>query len=312
MSNAVVAGPGQDSDVELPADHGWDNRRMILASLAPRPTARPARHSRPTPADTADVLDAGHSSRKGPGVLRRSGRAVGSGVAGLIRRIPANRRGPALLLALVAVVGLVAAMAGVKALTAEIHPTTQNGAPVAAPPPPPPVSQVPLIRDAILTGVTAIDKCPRDTNYAEANRAFDGDLNTAWRCTRAGNTNGQLLQVNFGRQVTISQIRIDGGFDAVTPDGVDQWYKNQIVTQLEVYFPKELNRAPVKVDTGGVRDYRAATIDPPAVVSKLLLRVAETYDPPPSPTPDQTTPPPPDGEEVTTVAISDIQFIGHD
>ena len=48
----------------------------------------------------------------------------------------------------------------------------------------------------------------------------------------------------------------------------------------EVWFPKDLRRDPVTVDTGGARDWRFIALNPPATVSKLLIRVAETSDPP--------------------------------
>ena len=90
-------------------------------------------------------------------------------------------------------------------------------------------------------------------------------------CTRAKNQDGQQLQVDFGRQVTLTQIRVIGGFDATAPDGTDQWSKHRIVTKLEVYFPRDLRRDPVTIDTGGVRDWRFIALNPPATVSKLLI-----------------------------------------
>jgi hypothetical protein len=282
--SSPLSPPELDADTQT--DHCWDNRRLILAALAPRPTSRPARRTTsPPPGDEPAATDTPDS----PGLASRGTRAA--------------------VLATGAVIALVGALAGVKALTADISPPAPTAAPVTAPPPP--VSQAPLIKDAILTGVRATDKCPRDTNYADVNRAFDGDLNTAWVCTRATNKDGQLIQVNFGRQVTLSQIRIDGGFDAHAPDGTDQWAKHRIVTKLELYFPKELNRAPITVETGGARDFRIAAIDPPAVITKLLLRVAETSEPPPANAPTRETTTPSGAEDVTTVAISEIQFIGH-
>ena len=43
-----------NDDNDLPIDRSWDNRRLILASLAPRSATRPARRS--TPADGDSTL----------------------------------------------------------------------------------------------------------------------------------------------------------------------------------------------------------------------------------------------------------------
>ena len=157
--------------------------------------------------------------------------------------------------------------------------------------------------------MNATDSCPRDTAYANANRAFDGDPSSAWVCTRARNQDGQVIQVDFNRQVALSQVRIVGGFDATAPDGTDQWSKHRIVTQLEVWFPRDLKRDPVTITTGGVRDWRSIALNPPAIVSKLLIRVKETADPPQASTPT-TESAAPVAEDRSTVAISEIQFIG--
>jgi hypothetical protein len=322
MGSPTMAAPPLPGDEQLGEDHSWEHRRLILASLAPRSATRPGRvsaaaaGSAPSNADApADGQPAGRSRRAG--VLRRGGRAGGraavAAASRLNNKIPPGRRLRAVVGAGSATVVLVAALAGVRHLTADIHPSgpaVAAPAPVASPP-----SQAPLIKDGVLTGVRASDKCPRDARYSDVNGAFDGDLNTAWQCTRADNKDGQLIQASFGRQVTVSQVRIDGGFDSIAPDGTDQWSKHNIVIRLEVYFPKDLQRAPLVLDTDGARDWRVATIDPPVVVSKLLLRIAETSAPPPAPaTParETTTETAKPGEEnITTVAISEIQFIGH-
>jgi hypothetical protein len=300
------------TDDDLQTDRGWENRRLILASLAPRTTTRPARRS--TAPDGADEhLSADPAAPKKPGLLcrgvRAGGRAASAGGRAFNNRVPRENRLRVAILTVAAVIVLLVALSFVNFVTTDVTPkTTQSTASVA--PPAPPI-QAPLNRDQILTGVKAADVCPKDDNYSEANRAFDGDFNTAWVCTRAKNQDGQQLQVDFGRQVTLTQIRIIGGFDATAPDGTDQWSKHRIVTKLQIYFPRELHRDPVTIDTGGTRDWRFAALNPPATVSKLLIRVAETSDPPPPVTPTSETAAP-KSDDVTSVAISEIQFIGSD
>lgn len=293
-------------------DHAWDNRRLILASLAPRTTPRPARRS---PAADPDALfpdgDTTTAGPKKPGLLTRAargaGRAAAAGGRQFNKRVPPGRRAHTAILTAAVLVVLLVAVAGVNYLTHDVNPQAQNTTSTAPQPPAP--NLAPINRDTIITGVHATDICPRDANYSDANRAVDGDLNTAWRCTRVKNKDGQNIQMDFGRQVTLSQIRVTSGFDATAPDGTDQWGKNRIVTKYMVYFPKELNRAPLTLVTNGDRDWRPLNIDPPATVSKLLIKVVETSDPPQSspPTKESAAPTP---DEVTTVAISEIQFIG--
>jgi len=296
--------PGTDHDPQ--PDHGWDNRRLILASLAPRTTTRPARRG----AAAADGTD--DDTPAAPGLLTRGLRGIGHGLGAARRqfnkRVPPNRRAHTAVITTALLVVLLVALAGVRYLTTDVTAPSRATTAAVAPPPPP---STPLTPDTIITGATGEDFCPHDSNYSPVNNAFDGNLGTAWVCTRVKNQNGQLIKVDFHRQVTLTQIRVDGGFDS-PPAMPDQWSKHRIVTKLEIYFPKELNRPPATIDTAGAKDWRGIPggLNPPATVSKLLIRVAETTDPPQAATPTSETNAPSPADDTTTVAISDIQFIG--
>lgn len=296
---------------DVQTDHAWENRRLILAALAPRTATRPARHRPDSAAADADTTDKPPTPGLLARCLRASGRAARAAGRQFHKWVPPNRRIHTAVITTAVVAVLLVALAGVKYLTTDVATHTPKTRAAAQPPP---VSQTPLTRDTTIRGVHASDMCPRDPNYSDANLAFDGDLHTAWVCTRAKNQDGQVIQVDFGRQVTLTQIRIDSGFDSIAPDGTDQWSKHRIVTKIQVWFPKELNRQPVTIDTGAARDYRGIPggLQPPATVNKLLIRIAETTDPPQPAKPTNETSAPSPADETTTVAISEIQFIGYE
>lgn len=288
-------------DNDVAPDNAWDNRQLILAAMAPRPATRPARRNTMATPDAGVNAPDTDITKKSGGLARALGKAGAAAGRKLNKLIPPEKRSRAALIGIpaivIALVVLMVALSIVRSLTNDVTPQ-------AAPPPPPsaPSSSLPPLRqDVVLTGIRAKDLCPRDANYSDANNALDGDLNTAWRCTRAKNEDNQVIQFDFGRQVTLTQIRGIGGFAPA-----DQWNHNQIVTVFEIWFPKDLKRDPIPLNTGAVPDYRAAEIDPPATVSQILIRVKETVDPPNPPSQEgQGT-----DEKVTTVASSEFQFIG--
>jgi len=302
-------------DVQPQTNHGWDNRRTILAALAPRPSSRPARR-----AISTDGPAAGADEPSTPGAVVRclhgSRRAARWAVDRLNKRIPPHRRLRTALITLAALIVLVVALSFVRMLatdnTGPITATTRHRPPPTSQPDPSPVAA-----ETILTGITASDYCPKDhgEQYSPIANAFDNNTNTAWICTRAKNKDGQLIPVDFGRDVTLTQIRIVPCFDARipdTPDGVDQCSKHRIVMKLVIYYPKELNRKPDVIDTYGKRGYSfiPGGIKNPPKLSKLLLRVAETIDPPQSAADTTQTSEPSPADDTTTVAISEIQFLG--
>ncbi|MEY8019124.1 discoidin domain-containing protein [Mycobacterium servetii] len=303
-------------DAQPQTNHGWDNRRTILAALAPRPSSRPARR-----AISPDEPAAGIDKPATPGVVSRcfrgSGRAARWVVDRVNKRIPPHHRVRTALITVAVLIALLAALGVVRRLATDNNTGSAVATPQHGPPPTSQPASAPVPAETILTGITASDQCPKDhgQQYSPIANAFDNDTNTAWICTRAKNSDGQHILVDFGREVTLTQCRIDPGFDARipdTPDGVDQWTKHRIGMTFTIYYPKELNRKPDVINTYGKRGYSfiPGGIPNPPKLSKLLIIVTKTIDPPQSATDTAQTSDSSPANDVTTVAISEIQFLG--
>jgi hypothetical protein len=177
-------------------DHAWDNRRLILASLAPPASSPPDRGA------SAAAVDDGSSEPAAPGPFTRglheSGDAARAAGRQFNKRVPPNRRIHTAVITAAVVAVLVVVLVGVGYLTSDTTRHTTTSTTAAAPSPP--TRQTPPTRDTILKAAHAGDLCPRDANYSDANLAFDGDLNTAWVCTRAKNQDGQVDLASFFMQ----------------------------------------------------------------------------------------------------------------
>ena len=204
--------------------------------------------------------------------MRASGLAAAAGGRAFNKRVPLENRMRTGILTATAIVILLVALAFVNFATTDVNPSTNSTTATAAPPPPP--TQPPLRRDTILSGVKATDVCPA-TRITPTPTAFD-TTSTPHGYAPEPRIRKATAPNRLRPPGDTDPIRVIGGFDATAPDGTDQWSKDQIVTKPEVWFPKDLRRDPVTIDTGGARDWRFIALNPPAAVSKLLIRVAKT------------------------------------
>jgi hypothetical protein len=295
---------------KIEPDHAWENQEIILQSLLPRSTpARPAHPSTDTPAATG--------SRRSSAGRRLLARAVTAPARATRRRLqhhfPPERRARSAAIAAAVLAAVVLLLLGMQHLVRD--------APTATAPSAPPISSAATHSPAgphnvVLRPAEVKDLCPKDApGYSPPENMFDGKISTAWVCPRAGDNNGQLIKISFERLVSISQIRVVGGYPFRRPDGVNEWSLHRIVTSMEFRFPRESAHAPVTVNTEGKPDFASTAVSPPATTSRVLGIVKETSDPPPATnttTPTTTDAPArsDDGQPHTTVAISEIEIIG--
>lgn len=185
-------------------------------------------------------------------------------------------------------------------------PLVINAAPETTPPavaPPKPV-------DAPLKIDKAEARCPR--GGADANNAFDGHMETAWRCQMPYGP-GQRLVIHLGNTSVVSKLTIVPGFQKFSADG-DEWTKYHTVTKVRWLFgpydqtkPCNLDNNCLDTNTENARQPVPVPVQPNKTTDTITMLVL------------QTTPPPSAGgilsgdstSQADTFAVSEIQVIGH-
>lgn len=173
--------------------------------------------------------------------------------------------------------------------------------PAAAPPKP---------VDAQIKIDKAEARCPR--GGADANMAFDGHMETAWKCPMPYGP-GQRLVIHLGNTYVVSKLTIVPGFQKISADG-DEWTKYHTVTKVRWLFgpydqtkPCTLDNNCLDTNTENAREPVPVPVQPNKTTDTITMVVL------------QTTPPPSAGgilsgdstSQADSLAVSEIQVIGH-
>lgn len=160
----------------------------------------------------------------------------------------------------------------------------------SAPPPPQPDSAAGggpkptnggLEGDEPIKVLKAVDRCP--SGSTPAMDAFQNKPSgLGWVCIRANNSDGQLLTVTFDKKYVLSAVNVVPGANIIDSGGIDQWYKNCIVTRLSVTVKEKGRTAdgqPVtgyaEFSTGNRRDIVSMPVAG-WVTGEVLIRILET------------------------------------
>lgn len=287
-------------DRDLP----WENRRLLLAALNPRPATRTVRTGTPTP---ETELDDSQEPDTQPGLLHRTCTAALRPLAWSWRKfnatVPADRRSYVVIIAVAVLAIFGAGIAGVNYMRTDVAPPTQAQ---TTPRPPDPTTRPPMDDLKILEVENAEDACPRDDNHADAINLFGTDNTKVWNCTRVKSEDHQIIKVTLARVSAIRQVRVLAG---TAPT-------HRTVTKVEIFFPKNTGHPPVFKQIDNPEQWASITINPlpgpdgqpryPAT-GTILIQVAETIEGPSPPTPTASAPA---DQQVTTVSLNKVQIIG--
>jgi hypothetical protein len=178
----------------------------------------------------------------------------------------------------------------------------------AAPPPKPSPTAAP-VHDAPIKIASSTGKCPGSSD--DSSNAFDGQMDTAWKCKDPYGP-GQKLTMYLGEPNVISELTIVPGFNKFSSSG-DEWTNYQTVTKVRWLFgtfdpnkPCSLDNNCLETNTDNKRDTVSIPVKPNKTTSVITMVILKTTSPPSTSGP-LTDP----SNKVDSFAVSEVQVIGH-
>ncbi|WP_067694227.1 hypothetical protein [Nocardia jejuensis] len=104
--------------------------------------------------------------------------------------------------------------------------------------------------------------------------AFAG-TGKAWSCPRAYKVDGQILIIDLGRSYRVDSIGVVPGWDASTPDGVDQWVKYRTASRVSYRFD-DANATTYTQQTLDQRALVITKVSPEISATKIVVTVLES------------------------------------
>lgn len=138
-----------------------------------------------------------------------------------------------------------------------------------APPPPGPAGPTGIPFTASAPG------CLPGSTAAQA--VASGDPTQAWVCVRGG-VDGQVLDIDLGRTMVVTAIRITPGWVGADASGADQWLQHRVLTRVSWILTDHGNApTPVPQNTGNVHGEAPQPMPGQGVLaSKITMIVLET------------------------------------
>lgn len=195
--------------------------------------------------------------------------------------VPASMRSRRAVLLGAGVLVLIVALVFVLTTNGSPQPTVvadqdETTAPAATP------SVAAATADSAIPVKSATARCPAGSTKGDL--ATDGQMNTAWVCVTAGIPAGQVLTLDLGGLYMVSALGIVPGFNAVNPDGSDEWIRHRVVKLIDIYFygaPGDNGAAqtPESLDTRGARNETVAKFRQPRLASQIKIMIRSTVQP---------------------------------
>lgn len=153
----------------------------------------------------------------------------------------------------------------------------------------------------IIQPVNVTTRCMNeDSNPASM---FDPNNTTAWICQRAMGVDGVVAEIDFGKEVTVTQLSIVPGFDYLSNTGTNEWTNYRVVNRVAWQMDEAGKETVIQDITPAQGSEATKTLENPVKTRKIYMKVMGTQKSDPA-APDAAPGSPQDAFAVGKVTIT--------
>lgn len=153
----------------------------------------------------------------------------------------------------------------------------------------------------IIQPVNVTTRCANEDSNPAA--MFDPNKTTAWVCQRAMGVDGVVAEIDFGKEVTVTQVSVVPGFDYLSNTGTNEWTNYRTVNRI-AWQMDESGKETIIQDIAPAQGSEATkTLENPVKTRKIYMKIMGTQKSDPA-APDAAPGSPQDAFAVGNVTIT--------
>mgnify|MGYP002757607159 FL=1 len=102
---------------------------------------------------------------------------------------------------------------------------------------------------------------------------FDPNNTTAWICQRAMGVDGVVAEIDFGKEVTVTQLSIVPGFDYLSNTGTNEWTNYRVVNRVAWQMDEAGKETVIQDITPAQGSEATKTLENPVKTRKIYMKV---------------------------------------
>ena len=154
----------------------------------------------------------------------------------------------------------------------------------------------------VIQPVNVTTRCANEDSDPSA--MFDPNKTTAWICQRAMGVDGVVAEIDFGKDVTLTQVSVVPGFDYLSNTGTNEWTNYRAVNRISWQFDESGKETVIQDITPAQGSEATKTLESPITTRKIYMKIMGTQKS------DPAAPDPEPGSPQDAFAISSVTLTG--